>query len=299
MSAIKTVQLVYFSGTGGTARIAGCFEKAFKAYNIDFINTELNKDEYTKIKADFLVLLYPVYALNAPKPVDEWLSSAPEGGGMPAAVISVSGGGEATPNTACRAGAIRQLEDKGYDVRYETMFVMPSNVFISYDDALTAMLVKIYPLKAKQAVADILSGKRLRTRPNIPDRILTKLGAMEKKIGHLFAEGLAADNNCVGCSWCAAHCPRCNITMRNGRPIFGNRCVICLSCVYGCPKRAISPRHGKVLVLKQGYDLKAIEGQARQAVDLPTVLRSARGFLYKGVKKYIEENIYLINNENT
>ena len=50
----------------------------------------------------------------------------------------------------------------------------------------------------------------------------------------------AASEACVGCGVCEKVCPRNNIQLRGGRPVFGPNCIGCLSCVQYCPKSAIN-----------------------------------------------------------
>lgn len=290
MKEIKMIHLVYFSGTGGTARVAESFERVFTDRKIEVCKTELNKsDYYIERNADMLVLFFPVYAFNAPKPVDDWIARSPEGNSSPAAVISVSGGGEVRPNIACRYDVIKQLEGKGYDVYYESMLVMPSNIFIAYDDTLSTMLLRALPHKAEMIVSDLLSGKRNRTQPHFIDRFISKLGVLEKKYGgKVFRKMLKANDNCISCSWCAEHCPRGNITMLDGRPCFGGNCIVCLRCVYGCPKKAILSRI-KFIVIKDGYDLKAVESRTNQQTKILPVSKVVKGFLYAGVRKYLKD----------
>ena len=38
---------------------------------------------------------------------------------------------------------------------------------------------------------------------------------------------------------CARGCPQKNITMANGKPVFGGHCVGCVKCSFGCPEGAI------------------------------------------------------------
>ena len=45
---------------------------------------------------------------------------------------------------------------------------------------------------------------------------------------------------CIGCETCVNLCPRSNIAMQNGKPVFGTNCMGCLSCVQYCPKAAIN-----------------------------------------------------------
>jgi ferredoxin/flavodoxin len=289
MQTIKTVHLVYFSVTGGTARVTKAFEKAFMGRQVEVFITELNASDTPDIDADLLVLLFPVYAANAPLPIDEWISQAPAGEGRPAAVISVSGGGEMIPNTACRVAVIRQLANKGYDVCYESMFVMPANLFISYSDTLIAMLLAAANRKAALAADEILAGKTRRTKPLLWDRLASRVFRMEKKYGKSFGKKLKIKDTCTGCARCANHCPRGNITIEGAKPVFGEQCVMCLRCIYGCPQNALVAKGGRFYILKDGYDLNAIEKRTEQISEYPPPGEIAKGLLFKGVKKYLEE----------
>ena len=109
----KSANLIYFTGTGGTARVADAFERSFNKRSVAVQKTELKGEADPAVFGDILVLLFPVYAFNAPKPIAEWLKKIEPVEGRLAVVVSVSGGGEISPNTACRAAILRQLEKKG------------------------------------------------------------------------------------------------------------------------------------------------------------------------------------------
>lgn len=47
-------------------------------------------------------------------------------------------------------------------------------------------------------------------------------------------------DSCISCGLCARECPMENITMKNGRPEWGNDCALCLRCYHRCPSRAIA-----------------------------------------------------------
>ena len=49
-----------------------------------------------------------------------------------------------------------------------------------------------------------------------------------------------AGDACIGCGTCEKVCPRGNIRLQDGRPVFGTDCIGCLSCVQFCPKSAIN-----------------------------------------------------------
>ncbi len=52
-------------------------------------------------------------------------------------------------------------------------------------------------------------------------------------------KGFRATENCVGCGRCAELCPLNNLTMADGKPVWGGRCTHCMACICGCPKEAV------------------------------------------------------------
>jgi ferredoxin len=92
--------------------------------------------------------------------------------------------------------------------------------------------------KTQDVGAAVLAGKRSEKRP--PKGAAFEL--MSKGLGKTHAarvKKFAANGSCIGCGTCAQICPRGNIRMEAGRPVFGESCIGCLSCVQYCPKAAI------------------------------------------------------------
>jgi Fe-S-cluster-containing hydrogenase component 2 len=46
-------------------------------------------------------------------------------------------------------------------------------------------------------------------------------------------------------------CPRQNIALRDGKPVFGDRCVICLNCIYSCPQKALEPGRLRFVAIRK------------------------------------------------
>lgn len=289
MESVKTVSIVFFSGTGGTARVAAGLAEAFAARGAQASLTELYGTPAPVPEADLLVVAFPVYAANAPQPVGEWIAAAPDGTGRRAAVVSVSGGGEVSPNTACRAATVRALTARGYQVVYEAMAVMPANFATAYSDALCAALLRRVPVFASRFAQALLAGETRRLRPVLIDRALSRLLLVEHAGSARFGRSLRASRACNGCGRCARRCPRGNIEMQGGKPVFGGRCVLCLRCVYGCPKRAIQPGIGRAFILKEGFDLDALEARTATLTAFPTDEQMTRGYLLHGVRRYLRD----------
>lgn len=54
------------------------------------------------------------------------------------------------------------------------------------------------------------------------------------------SQKLRASDSCIGCGQCERLCPRGNIRIIDGRPVFGKDCIGCMSCAQYCPQEAIN-----------------------------------------------------------
>jgi ferredoxin len=135
---------------------------------------------------------------------------------------------------------------------------------------------------------EILAGKNRRSPFRLGSRILMPLSRMEKKQAAEFGRYLEAGESCSSCGWCEENCPRENIHLENGRPVFGDKCIICLRCIYGCPNRSIKANRGSFVVVKSGFDLETVKNRM-EGVPLEPVDKCCKGLLWIGVKNYLED----------
>lgn len=288
--AAHEIRIVYFSGTGGTKKAAELLAVTLEERGARVIRHELSVQTLSDMRTeeDLLVIMYPVYALSAPGPVFEYIKKLREADKIPAAVLSVSGGGEVTPNKACRVRAVRLLEKKGYHVVYEKMLVMPSNVFVNTPFDVAVCLLRVLPGKINKIADDLLNGRCRRTKPGLINRLLSIFGELEKAGAKLLGRHIKVCNACTSCGICLDNCPMGNITLKDNKPVFGKKCVTCLKCFYNCPQKALTPGYGKFIVLKEGFNLADIEKAAADTTD-KTVPVIPKGFLFGGLKIYLEE----------
>jgi len=283
----KNMNLVYYSGTGGTERVAKSFQTSLikSGYTVA-LRRLVDNPRFTLEKDVPLLLLYPVHAFNAPEMVYKWIDGLDRVDNVRAFVISVSGGGEIIPNTACRVRLINKLEKKGYNVTYEKMFVMPSNIGVATKEPLAKMLLEVLPEKVEAVMDDIEKGIVIRTRPFLIDRFFSIVGKGEKYGGRVFGKKIKVSDSCNNCGWCADTCPAANIEMKAGKPIFGWKCQLCLGCIYGCPSKALEPGILKKFVIKEGYNLKYLEDM--QPIDYDVDVEAlAKGYIWSGLRKYL------------
>ena len=287
---IKSISLAYFSGTGGTKAVARCFEEQFRQLGIRVNVIPISSyPVYQGEKSDLLLICSPVYAFRLASLTEEWIKGLPKVQNLPAAVISVSGGGEVSPNTACRVPCKRLLKRKGYRVVYEKMLVMPSNFAFTAEAQLNYSLIHILPRKVEQVVSDLMEGRGNITYPKTMDRIFTGIGKAEHFGARFFGASIRASEECNQCGLCVGNCPKQNITMKLGVPSFGFRCLFCMKCIYACPTKALSPGILKFSVLDKGYDIKKI-GEESQLQSKPEC-RSSPNRLWQGVVDYLNEQI--------
>lgn len=288
MSLYSKAKIAYYSGTGGTAMAANYFQRYLLENGVEAAMEHIMDGRSVENTAqDLLILLFPVHAFHAPAAVYRWLNSLEQAPGTDAAVISISGGGEVSPNTACRVSCIRGLEKKGYRVVYESMLIMPSNFAAKTKEPLATLLIQILPNKVKNAIDALLSGTVQRSSPRKADLILSYIGRIETYGAKIWGRFLKAESSCIGCGLCAKECPSGNITMKNHRPQFGGKCHMCMRCIYRCPVKAITPRIAKFVVLKDGYDL-SVPSQEEALVSFQNKEEIEAGSLFAGVIDYLE-----------
>lgn len=282
-------KIAYYTGTGCTEMAAKRLAEEIEARGLSCcLETITIGHPEPRDQHDCFFLLFPLHACNAPKAVYQWIDSLQEVEKIPAVVLSVSGGGEISPNTAGRLSSIKKLEKRGYNVVYEEMLVMPSNWVVATKEPLAVRLLEILPIKIGHVLEDVLSGVHKRTSPGLADRIFSRLGELEKTGARIFGRFIKATADCNGCGVCSENCPSRNIQMCEGRPKFGNDCHACLRCIYGCGKKALNPRICKFIVIKEGFCIKDLEKKVPLAEPID-VNEQAKGYIWSGVKEYLNK----------
>ena len=91
------------------------------------------------------------------------------------------------------------------------------------------------------------------------NQALEEVGKQLEKEGieyEIFQIGGAPVRDCIGCGQCAKRCPMNNVTLKDGKPVWGKACTHCMACICYCPVSAIE--YGKKSVGQPRYHFEAL-----------------------------------------
>lgn len=254
--------ILYFSGTGNTEKICKLIERSIS----DITEAKVFSIEETKPsdlpEHDVLIIAFPVYALDCPVILRDYIHSLPEVRDRWVYVVCTHAG---APGNAVRR-VYKSLARKGYKLLgfFEIPMIDPLMVFLLRKGSTVARIVeKFYSFhlskvegKIDRLKDSIFKISRPTTGPyrvRLPLRIFSSI--LRVALGWLYEVGRKrmwkyfwVDEKCVSCGLCLSICPLGNIYYSEGKIMFGNNCMMCLRCLHKCPSEAIQV--GKITIGK-------------------------------------------------
>ena len=248
--------VLYFTGTGNSRYIA---ERIAEALGDELLsmNDRIKAGNPSPITSDErLVIVTPTYAWRIPHIVRDWLAATDFPCGTQVWFVMTCGseiGNAAGYNRAlCRE---KQLIYMG-----TAQIIMPEN-YIAMFNTPQAEEARQIVAKAGPDIDRIISAiaaNREFTPPrnNIYDRFMS--GPVNPIFYSFFvkANAFTAGDACIGCGQCAKLCPTNNITIQNGKPVWGGGCIHCMACICRCPAQAIE--YGKKSLGKPRYHFEML-----------------------------------------
>ena len=231
--------VVYFSGTGNSRYCA-----EYLAKHLD--DELLDASHYIRhqIAADLIcgkpwIFVAPTYAWQLPLIFRDFIRSGSFADSSDAWFVMTCGS-----DIGNAAAYIKPLcAEKELNFRGVLEVVMPENYLAMFDVPDKAEASKIVAAARPTLEGAVSCIRENRSFPEKPVGMKDK--AKSGKIHDVFYKKFVSDRDffasdgCVSCGKCAEACVLGNITMNNGRPVWGGNCTHCMACICGCPAEAI------------------------------------------------------------
>ena len=245
-----------FSGTGNSRHVARRIADALGEELLS-INDRLKAGDTSLVEGgERLVVVTPTYAWRIPRIVRDWLRETPFPGAERVWFLmtcgSEIGNADHYNRALCREMCLAPMGT--------AQIVMPENyvaMFAVPEAEEARRIVERAEPDIRRAIETIREGRALPpTRNNLYDRFMS--GPVNPIFYKFFvkADDFTVSEACIGCGQCAKRCPMNNVTLKDGKPVWGKNCTHCMACICYCPKEAIE--YGKKSVGQPRYHFEAL-----------------------------------------
>jgi ferredoxin len=246
--------VLYYSATGNTKFIAKELATLLDDECIDLLDRIKNKD-YSELHSDKpFVICAPVYVCEMPRFMSAYLKKQTFSGNKDVYFVFTSGG---------YCGISAQLAKwmfRKKKMRYmgRAEFKMPRN-YVANDsypmlelDEIKRRITNSYNM-IEPTAETIKKGGRLKSRHIwLFETIITVPFNPVWCKYKLKAKDFYCTDDCIACGKCEKLCPLNNITIKNGKPVWGDNCTHCMACIGNCPKDVIE--YGTITQSKEQYN---------------------------------------------
>lgn len=229
--------IFYFTGTGNSLAAA----KRFKGKLVSI--PQVMKESKLVFKDEAIGIIFPLYCLNPPKMVREFLCKAKFHTKYLFAVATYGN----------LAGASMQklqnsVGEYGYRFDYMNTLLMVDNFLPNFEinEEIALLPEKKTEECLKQIAADIYERRHYVPKATKRDTELSvmcePLMAQQDKGEN--AREFSVNGNCIRCGICAKVCPADNITLAE-QIKFHDKCESCFACIHACPENAVHLKNEK------------------------------------------------------
>jgi ferredoxin len=190
-------------------------------------------------------IIFPVFAWGMPRIVEEFVSKL-SFGSKPyifaiATCVAIQGN---TLNDLKKALRLKGVDlNAGFAAKAGRSSLMQLNALDNIIIKLDRQRLQIKTAEARMPEMVAIIKNFAKHKPETSSWTANIFGSMFhglavktfKNIGSTFV----VEDSCKGCGNCAQICPRSNIVIENGRPVFQHNCELCHACIQWCPNFAI------------------------------------------------------------
>ena len=231
--------ILYFSGTGNSRYAAELLADRLQDRCLDsfrFIRDGVAGDFTSATPWGFVM---PTYAWRTPRIFLDWLRTGRFAGSRQAYFVMTCGSDIGRPEPEQRAFCA----EKNLVYRGTLPVVMPENYIAMFQapqpDEARQIVAAARPV-LERAAGTIAAGRDF--APRTTGMLDTLKSGPVNRAFYRFqvkARAFTVSDACRSCGKCAALCPRGNIRLQGGRPLWGDACTHCMACICGCPAHAI------------------------------------------------------------
>lgn len=241
--------VLWYSQAGHTRRIGRLI-----AYTLDKLGLKVlacdiqDTDKLTLGKYDLIVIGVPVFYMDVPGNVRDWLSGIPRiDGTAVAAFVTYGGPGGSQHNTACRLLEI--LSEKGGVPVGMELFGNMSTFAPTWSAVSENRILKYKHLpnegtykKARTYAASILeafqNGNRIKFEKEFNSSEISRILAPVWFTKLMIGRHTIDKNKCINCGTCVEKCPVSAIEI-SSHSVNTSRCIACMGCINNCPAGAV------------------------------------------------------------
>lgn len=229
------MKILFFTGTGNSLWVAKMLSGALLSI------PKLERENKYEIDSDVIGIVCPIYAINLPHLVVQYLSKATLKADYVFAVLTY---GKLAGDAAYSMQQI--LTKNGNRLDYAANLLMLDNAlpFFTMEEQLAELPQKNVEGQFAQIKQEIAARRHGVPRGKSIFKIMsatnhsriTSIGSRNASFNA--DKNYSVTDGCNGCGLCEKLCPVGNIKITD-RPEWGSSCEGCLSCVHNCPESAI------------------------------------------------------------
>ena len=243
--------VVYFTGTGNSRYCAEMLAEKLGDKAVDSFSYIKNKIAAELISDKPWVFVCPTYAWQMPKIFADFIRTGCFSGNKNAYFLLTCGGDIGNAGEYI----VPICNDVGLTYKGVMPVVMPENyvaMFSVPDEEKCRRMITDAEATVERA-AELISSESDFPLPKLGFAARQKSGVVNRGFYKFYvsAKKFRTTDRCVGCGKCAELCPLGNITVSDGRPVWGEKCTHCMACICLCPEEAIE--YGITSVGKRRY----------------------------------------------
>ena len=248
--------ILYFSGTGNSKYVAKRIADALGDEILN-LNDRIKSGDTSPVETgERVIIVTPTYAWRIPRVVRDWILKTELRGARQAWFVMTCGGEIGNADKYNR----EFCTEKSVACKGTAQIVMPEN-YIAMFSAPQADKAREIVAKAEPNIDCVIASIQ-RTQPFAPTRNNLYDRFMSGPVNPIFykffvnADAFTVSDACISCGQCAKRCPMNNVTLKDGKPVWGRNCTHCMACICYCPVSAIE--YGKKSVGQPRYHFEAL-----------------------------------------